>query len=56
MAIKRPEIPQPVTQLEDKIAVSAPIRKFTFHRPISQISKEATLDTAKKRKHTSPLK
>jgi hypothetical protein len=56
MAIERPEIPQPVTQLEDKIAVSAPIRKFTFHRPISQISKKAILDTVKKRKHTSSLK
>jgi hypothetical protein len=56
MAIERPETPQPVTQLEDEIAVSALIRKFTFHRPISQTSKEAILDTVKKRKHTSPLK
>jgi hypothetical protein len=56
MAIERPETPQPVTQSKDEIAVSAPTRKFTFHRPISQTSKEATLDTAKKRKHTSPLK
>jgi hypothetical protein len=56
MAIERPEIPQPVTQSEDEIAVSASIRKFTFHRPISQISKKVTLDTAKKRKQTSPLK
>ena len=56
MAIERSEIPQPVTQLEDKIAVFAPIKKFTFHRPISQISKEAILDITKKRKHTSLLK
>jgi hypothetical protein len=56
MAIERPETPQPITQSENEIAVSAPTRKFTFHRPISQISKEATLDTAKKRKQTSPLK
>jgi hypothetical protein len=56
MAIVRPEIPQPVTQLEDKIAVSALIKKFTFHRPISQSSKEIILDIVKKKKHTSPLK
>jgi hypothetical protein len=56
MAIERPETPQPITQSENEIAVSALIRKFTFHRPISQISKEATLDIAKKRKQTSPLK
>jgi hypothetical protein len=56
MAIERPETPQPVTQLENEIAVSASIKKFTFYRPISQISKKATLDIAKKRKHTSPLK
>jgi hypothetical protein len=56
MAIERPETPQPVTQLKDEIAVSAPTRKFTFYRPISQISKETTLNTAKKRKQTSPLK
>jgi hypothetical protein len=35
MAIERLETPQPVTQLENEIAVSAPTRKFTFHRPIS---------------------
>jgi hypothetical protein len=56
MAIERPETPQPVTQSENEIAISAPTRKFTFHRPISQTSKEATLDIAKKKKHTSPLK
>jgi hypothetical protein len=56
IAIERPETPQPVTQSEDKIAVSAPTKKFTFHRLISQTSKKAILDTAKKRKHTSPLK
>jgi hypothetical protein len=31
MAIVRLEIPQPDTQSEDKIAISAPIKKFTFH-------------------------
>jgi hypothetical protein len=31
MAIVRPEIPQPDTQSEDEIAVSAPIKKFTFY-------------------------
>jgi hypothetical protein len=56
MTIKRPETPQPVTQLKNEIAVSVPTRKFTFHRPISQTNKEAILDTVKKRKHTSPLK
>jgi hypothetical protein len=56
MAIERQEIPQPVTQLENEIAVSAPTKKFIFHRPISQISKKATLDIAKKRKQTFPLK
>jgi hypothetical protein len=56
MAIERPETPQPVTQSENEIAISTPIKKFTFHRPISQINKEITLNTAKKRKHTSPLK
>jgi hypothetical protein len=56
MAIERPEISQSVTQLEDEIAVFIFIRKFIFHRPISQISKEAILDTAKKRKHTFLLK
>jgi hypothetical protein len=31
MVIERLEIPQSVIQLEDEIAVSAPIRKFTFY-------------------------
>jgi hypothetical protein len=31
MAIIRPEIPQPDTQSENEIAVSAFIKKFTFH-------------------------
>jgi hypothetical protein len=56
MTIERLETPQPVTQLENEIAVSAPTRKFTFYRLISQISKEVTLDIAKKRKQTFPLK
>jgi hypothetical protein len=56
MAIERPKIPQPVTQSKNKIAVSVPIRKFTFYRPISQTSKKTTLNTAKKRKHTFLLK
>jgi DNA polymerase III alpha subunit len=56
MAIVRPETPQPDTQSEDKIAVSAPTKKFTFHQPISQSGKEATPDIVKKRKQTSPLK
>jgi hypothetical protein len=56
MTIEKPEIPQPVTQSENEIAISIPIRKFTFYRPISQISKEAILDIAKKRKYTSLLK
>jgi DNA polymerase III alpha subunit len=56
MAIVRPEIPQPDTQSEDEIAVSAPTKKFTFHQPISQSGKEAIPDIVKKRKQTSPLK
>jgi hypothetical protein len=56
MAIERPETPQPDTQSENKIAVSAPIKKFTFHRPISQTGTEAIPDIVKKRKQTSPLK
>jgi hypothetical protein len=31
MAIERPTIPQPDTQSEDEIAVSAFIRKFIFY-------------------------
>jgi hypothetical protein len=56
IAIERPVTPQPDTQSEDEIAVSAPTRKFTFHQPISQTSTEITPDIAKKRKQTSPLK
>jgi DNA polymerase III alpha subunit len=56
MAIIRPETPQPDTQSEDKIAISAPIKKFTFHQPINQTGKKAVLDIVKKRKQTSPLK
>ena len=56
MTIERSEIPQPVTQSENKIAISALIKKFTFHRLISQTSKKAILDTVKKRKQISPLK
>jgi hypothetical protein len=56
MAIERPETPQPDTQSEDEIAVSAPARKFTFHRSISQTSTKAKPDIVKKRKYTSPLK
>jgi hypothetical protein len=56
MAIVRPETPQPDTQSEDEIAVSAPTKKFTFHQPISQTGKEAVPDIVKKRKQTSPLK
>jgi hypothetical protein len=56
MAIVRPETPQPDTQSEDEIAVSAPTKKFTFHRPISQTGTEAVPDIVKKRKQTSPLK
>jgi hypothetical protein len=56
MTIVRPETPQPDTQSEDEIAVSAPIKKFTFHQPISQTGKEAVPDIVKKRKQTSSLK
>jgi hypothetical protein len=56
MTIVRPKTPQPNTQSEDEIAVSAPIKKFTFHQPISQLGKEATPDIIKKRKQTSLLK
>jgi hypothetical protein len=56
MAIVRPEIPQPDTQSEDEIAVSALIKKFTFYQSISQTGKEAILDIVKKRKQTSLLK
>ena len=31
MVIERPEIPQPDTQSENEIAISAPIKKFTFY-------------------------
>jgi hypothetical protein len=50
MAIERLEIPQPDTQSEDEIAVSIPIKKFTFHRPISQTGTEVIPDIIKKRK------
>jgi hypothetical protein len=56
MAIVKPEIPQPDTQSEDKIAISASIKKFIFYQSISQSGKEITLDIVKKRKQTSPLK
>jgi hypothetical protein len=56
MTIVRPETPQPDTQSEDEIAISAPTKKFTFHQPISQSGKETTPDIVKKRKQTSPLK
>jgi hypothetical protein len=56
MAIERPETPQPDTQSENEIAVSALTKKFTFHRPISQTGTETTPDIVKKRKQTSPLK
>jgi DNA polymerase III alpha subunit len=42
--------------LEDKIAISALTKKFTFHQPISQSGKEATPNIIKKRKQTFPLK
>jgi hypothetical protein len=35
MAIVKSEIPQPDTQSENEIAVSASIKKFTFHQLIS---------------------
>jgi hypothetical protein len=50
IAIVRPKTPQPNTQSEDKIAVSTPIKKFTFHQLISQSGKKATPDIIKKRK------
>jgi hypothetical protein len=50
MAIVRPEIPQPDTQSENKIAVSVFTKKFTFYQPISQSGKEVILDIVKKRK------
>jgi hypothetical protein len=56
MTIERPKIPQPVTQLKNEIAVFAPIRKFTFYRLISQISKKVILDIAKKKKTHVPIK
>jgi hypothetical protein len=56
MAIERPVIPQSDTQSEDEIAVSVPIKKFTFYQPISQISTEITPDIVKKRKYTFSLK
>jgi hypothetical protein len=56
MTIVRPETPQPDTQSEDKIAISALTKKFTFHQLISQSGKEATLNIVKKRKQTFPLK
>jgi hypothetical protein len=57
MTIERPETPQPDTQSENEIAVSAPTKKkFTFQQPISQTSMEAILNIVKKRKHTFPLK
>jgi DNA polymerase III alpha subunit len=56
MAIVRPETPQPDTQSENEIAVSASTKKFTFHQPISQSGKKAIPDIIKKRKQTSPLK
>jgi hypothetical protein len=56
MAIVRPETPQPDTQSEDEIAISAFTKKFTFHQPISQSGKKAIPDIVKKRKQTSLLK
>jgi hypothetical protein len=56
MAIVRPKTPQPDTQSENKIAISAPTKKFTFYQLISQSGKKATPDIIKKRKQTSPLK
>jgi hypothetical protein len=50
MAIVRPEIPQPDTQSEDEIAVSALIKKFTIYQSISQSGKKATPNIVKKRK------
>jgi hypothetical protein len=56
MTIVKLKTPQPNTQSEDEIAVSAPTKKFTFYQPISQSGKEAIPDIVKKRKQTSPLK
>jgi hypothetical protein len=50
MVIVRLKIPQLDTQSEDEIAVSVPIKKFTFYQPISQSGKEAIPDIVKKRK------
>jgi hypothetical protein len=56
IAIVRPEIPQPDTQSEDEIAVSAFTKKFTFYQLISQSGKKAIPDIVKKRKQTFSLK
>jgi hypothetical protein len=56
MAIVKPEIPQPNTQSENKIAISTPTKKFTFYQPISQSGKKAIPDIIKKRKQTFLLK
>jgi hypothetical protein len=56
MTIERSVTPQPDTQSEDEIAVSASTRKFIFHQLISQTSTETTPDIVKKRKHTFLLK
>jgi hypothetical protein len=50
MTIVRPEISQLDTQSENKITISALIKKFTFYQPINQLGKEATPDIVKKRK------
>jgi hypothetical protein len=50
MTIVKPEVPQLDIQLENEIAVSAPIKKFTFYQPISQTGKKAISDIIKKRK------
>ena len=50
MAIVRLKTPQSNTQSENKIAISAPTKKFTFYQPISQLGKEAIPDIIKKRK------
>jgi hypothetical protein len=56
MAIVRLEIPQSDTQSEDKIAISAFTKKFTFYQPISQSGKKVIPDIIKKRKQTFLLK
>jgi hypothetical protein len=56
MAIERPETPQPDTQSENEIAVSAFTKKFTFHRLISQTGTKTISDIVKKRKQTFLLK